>query len=1055
MTVSGDGTKVIDVRQTDSAGNLSGTNRVSFTLDTAVAAPILKLASDAGISATDRITNNGNVLFTNLETNATATWQYSKDGGTTWLTQTGGTTLNLNTDPTNHTSDGTYQIRLQQIDAAGNISQFATTNLTLDTAAPTLSMGTISGDGVLSTAEAQKDLVLSGATDAESGQIVTVTLADKTATGTILKTYTGVVSGGTWSVTVPASDVASFSSSITYHFAASVSDVAGNTVVQIPAGDLALAVTNSGLDGYITGATVFVDNKDVASGGHVGVLDAGEAVSLTDAVGSFSLPANGPLVMQGGIDVSTGLEFQSKYEASAGYRVINPVTTLIREYEIAHPVSALVNGVSSIDTKASTAAAVKWVKDAGLLGSTNHTSAADLSTYDPFRAATAADGTVTDSARLEAIAYQKVAAELSNVMDVGAAFLQTLKAPSATGDAQLAMRQDYSVALIKQIALNATSGDLALELADGRSTGLVYKALSAVASNLGLDSAQIAKLQTVATTLGQVNTSIDAIASTTGSVTNSTQAVSALANIIRAQGAVRGDLVETKLLDYAKGFHHDDTKNTDTTVTSFSISDAELSAAIAATPVGMIVPARVSVGSVVPGSPDFAQLEGNEGDKTAFTITLTRAGNIESVVSLDYKVNPGTGMTGADFVGGVVPNGTVTFAAGQSSVNVTIYVQGDTAVELDESFGVVISDSMGQTQLFDSSGQQVSFLARSFTVLNDDPFVPQVTAPATIDLGTGIETTLSGFSLDYYKHNSTQVLTVKVSSVASATFNDSGIQATAFKGVSLSHVVETQNNLKVLTLTGTLEQINVALGQIKLTVPSSETNAFVLVDATDGMGGAHGKAEIPLALHHPAQLVTAALPTGIVAGATNTLTGYSVSDVDGGVLTVTLDPTNMTLQVPAVTGVATTLLDSGGFTLVGKAVDINNALSSLTYTTSAGEIGLSASVTDSDPYSLKPAAVSYTATAVNASTVLQAPDHLVGSAGTAMVVGGLNLSDLDSKSVTVDISATHGTLSLAAVTGVDVRQIDAAHYTVSGALTNVNSVYVHLHNHMHLLTSHS
>ena len=76
--------------------------------------------------------------------------------------------------------------------------------------------------------------------------------------------------------------------------------------------------------------------------------------------------------------------------------------------------------------------------------------------------------------------------------------------------------------------------------------------------------------------------------------------------------------------------------------------------------------------------------------------------------------------------------------------------------------------------------------------------------------------------------------------------------------------------------------------------------------------------------------MTAALPTGIVAGATNTLTGYSVSDVDGGVLTVTLDPTNMTLQVPAVTGVATTLLDSGGLTLVGKAVDINTALSSLT-----------------------------------------------------------------------------------------------------------------------------
>jgi len=130
LTVSGDGAKTIDVRQTDAAGNLSATNSISFTLDTSVAAPIIKI-TDTGVSSTDRITNNGNVLLTNLEANATATWQYSKDGGSTWLTQTGGTTLNLNTDPVNHTSDGTYLIRVQQVDAAGNISQLVSTNLTL------------------------------------------------------------------------------------------------------------------------------------------------------------------------------------------------------------------------------------------------------------------------------------------------------------------------------------------------------------------------------------------------------------------------------------------------------------------------------------------------------------------------------------------------------------------------------------------------------------------------------------------------------------------------------------------------------------------------------------------------------------------------------------------------------------------------------------------------------------------------------------------------------------------------------------------------------------
>jgi hypothetical protein len=184
---------------------------------------------------------------------------------------------------------------------------------------------------------------------------------------------------------VPASQVAAFNSATTYHFSATVSDLAGNVVGSVPTDTLALAVTNSGLDGYITGATVFVDNKDVLSGGHLGVLDAGEAVALTDAVGSFSLPANGPLVMQGGVDVSTGLEFQSKYEASAHYRVINPVTTLIREYEVSHSVS--------------TDDAVVWVKKLGLLGSsTSSISNVNLGTYEPFRVATADDTTSTNPA---------------------------------------------------------------------------------------------------------------------------------------------------------------------------------------------------------------------------------------------------------------------------------------------------------------------------------------------------------------------------------------------------------------------------------------------------------------------------------------------------------------------------------------------------------------------------------------------------------------------------------------------------------------------------------
>uniref|UniRef100_UPI0038BBD03F Ig-like domain-containing protein n=1 Tax=Limnohabitans sp. TaxID=1907725 RepID=UPI0038BBD03F len=1017
LTVTGDGAKTILIHQTDAAGNTSADASLSFTLDTTVAAPVLALVEDTGSSQSDNITQNGTVFFANLEAHATAVWQYAKNNGPLVDIDATGNTVNFK-----DFGDGLYTVYVRQLDVAGNISQQTSTSFKVDTTAPTLTLHAVSDDHVLSTAEAQSDLVITGQTDAEAGQVVTLFVSDGK---TVLFQFEGIVSGGTWSVTVPASDVASFNSSITYHFSASVSDAAGNVVQDIPSNtlsdDLALAVTNSGLDGYITGATVFVDNKAVSKGGHVGVLDAGEAVSLTDAVGAFSLPANGPLVMLGGVDVSTGLDFQSKYEASQGYRVINPVTTLIREYEIANSVS--------------TDAAVVWVKQLGLLGS-GPTSNPELGTYDPFRAATAEDTTSADpvvvaqvaAARAEAISYQKVAAELSNVMDVGAATLQILITQAGSTIDPLTLRQDLSVALIGQIAKHADTTDLAHALADASAGNLVWTALNEVGKAYALDTIALAKLDPVATALVQVNAHIERVAST-GTLDSSTEAVTALADIIRAQAVVRGEWVEAKLLDYVSG----------KTTTWTAIDDGALSDAIAAAPVGMIVPARVSVASVVPGVNDqFAQFEGNDGAHTPFTITLTRAGNIESVVTLDYKVNLGLGMTAADFVGGVIPRGSVTFAAGQSTVDVLVMVQGDNIKELDEKFGVVITDPLGQTQFFNGT-EQVSFLARSFTVLNDDPFVPQVTGPLALDLGTGVETSLSAFSFDYYKP--TQVLTVKITTVASAVFGGTGI--------AIAHPVAVDGNVQVMTLTGTLKDINSALAKLTLKVPNSQDKAFVLMDATDGVVQPdgqvlHGTTEVAVTLHHPAELITAALPTSAVAGAITPITGFSVSDMDGGVLTVTLNPTNMTLQVADVAGLATTSLDNGGLTLVGTAANINLALASLNFTASAGDIKLSASVTDSDVYSVKSAPVALSGHAMPAPTVLDAPSFLTGSAGNPMSVSGLNVSDLDSKSVKVDITASHGTLSLSAATGVDVRQIDATHYTVAGRLDDVNSALQNL-----------
>ncbi len=68
-------------------------------------------------------------------------------------------------------------------------------------------------------------------------------------------------------------------------------------------------VTGEVIDGYVRGATVFVDaNKN-------GVFDSGETFTTTDTLGNFTLTvapslATFPIVVTGGVDITTGLRFE-------------------------------------------------------------------------------------------------------------------------------------------------------------------------------------------------------------------------------------------------------------------------------------------------------------------------------------------------------------------------------------------------------------------------------------------------------------------------------------------------------------------------------------------------------------------------------------------------------------------------------------------------------------------------------------------------------------------------------------------------------------------------
>jgi Ca2+-binding RTX toxin-like protein len=127
------------------------------------------------------------------------------------------------------------------------------------------------------------------------------------------------------------------------------------------------------------------------------------------------------------------------------------------------------------------------------------------------------------------------------------------------------------------------------------------------------------------------------------------------------------------------------------------------------------------------GALDADKPEGQSGS-TSFTFTVTRTGDTTGSSSANWTVS-GT-ANAADFAGGALPSGTVSFAAGETSKTITVNVAGDTAVEGDEGFTVILSGATGAT---------LGAATASGIIRNDDVNAISIAAPVvgTLDEGAG------------------------------------------------------------------------------------------------------------------------------------------------------------------------------------------------------------------------------------------------------------------------------------------------------------------------------
>ena len=243
VTLSGNGTHSIVAQDTDAAGNIGSSLPVVFTLATvaptiAVSSPVagdniinkteaaggLTISGTAAAGSGGAAVNGQTATITIVDSTNTV-----KDTYTATVTA-GAWSVNVTAAQAQGLADGSYSIKANLSDAAGNAATTATQAIVVDETIPTIAITSpVAGDNIINKSEAAAGVTISGTAAAGSagvnGQTATITIVD--STNTVKDTSTATVTAGAWSVSVTAAQAQGLADG-SYSIKANVSDAAGN-----------------------------------------------------------------------------------------------------------------------------------------------------------------------------------------------------------------------------------------------------------------------------------------------------------------------------------------------------------------------------------------------------------------------------------------------------------------------------------------------------------------------------------------------------------------------------------------------------------------------------------------------------------------------------------------------------------------------------------------------------------------------------------------------------------------------------------------------------------
>ena len=323
-------------------------------------------------------------------------------------------------------------------------------------------------------------------------------------------------------------------------------------------------------DGYVAGATVFVDTNEN------GVRDEGEFSTTTDADGNFTIPDDvdgyGPLVGYGGTDIMTGLAFKGTLTAPAGSTVLNPLTTVY--YSGGKTVKTTVKSkvlqqIYNTDGDLIRVARTKKVVKETKLTYAKTLGINDVMSYDPI--AVLKDPNASQTQKSQALEAQKTAVQMANVMTQ----LTAMLVAAMPGETFADMSEYVQYELEKFLKVNAPRNGKKWDLTDPALLGKFVRGV--------FDGAELFDLMG-ASTIGQ-------IAAIMADSNEAVQTATNLAGISRAAKVAQGDALDALVDSVSKGSFDDAARD---------FTDDALTRAVAA----KVIPPSPETPAAPPPAPD-------------------------------------------------------------------------------------------------------------------------------------------------------------------------------------------------------------------------------------------------------------------------------------------------------------------------------------------------------------------------------------------------------------------------------------------------------------------